>query len=232
MVSIDLLTGPEKLRETVQRLGLLPFFKNEVPGFSIAEHTPPQLWFSDTEEGPWEWKGPIARAGDCVYGKFFSGRAGFISRDLFPVFANYRRNGYDFDALYDDGFAPRADKQIYDVLARHGSLLSRELKTLSGYGKGGEKGFDPRITRLQMESYVIIADFEYMRDKLGREYGWGVARYATPEAVFGADFMAEAYREDPAVSRAKVYARLRAICPEAKEKQLIKLLGDPVGAAL
>ena len=210
----------------MQRLGFLPFFKNEIPGFSIAEHTPPRLWFSDVEEGPWEWKGPIARAGDCVYGKFFRGRAGFISRELFPVFANYRRNGYNFDALYDDGFAPHADKQIYDTLTRSGSLLSRELKTLSGFGKDGEKGFDGRITRLQMSCYVVIEDFAYMEDKFGKAYGWGVARYTTPEALFGADFMAQAYREDPAVSKTRVYERLRAVCPEADDKQIKRLLGD------
>ena len=51
--------------------------------------------------------------------------------------------------------------------------------------------------------------------------------YAVPEAVFGEDFMAEAYREDPAASKARVYAQLRAICPEAGEKQIKKLLGDP-----
>ena len=227
MVPIEALTGPDKLREAVLQLGFLPFFKNEIPGFSIAEHTPPRLWFSDTEEGPWEWKGPVARTGGCVYGKFFRGRAGFISREFFPVFANYRRGGYDFDALYDDGLASRADKQLYDTLARRGSLLSRELKTLSGYGKGGEKGFDAHITRLQMSCYVVIADFAYMQDKFGKEYGWGVARYVTPEALFGEEFMAEAYREDPAVSKAKVYARLRSLCPEADDRQIRRLLGDP-----
>ena len=227
MAPIEELTGPEKIREAVLRLGFLPFFKNEIPGFSIAEHTPPRLWFSDTEDGPWEWKGPLARTGDCVYGKFFRGRAGFISRAFFPVFANYRRRGYDFDALYDDGFAPHADKQIYDTLTRHGSLQSRELKRLSGFGKDGEKGFDTRITRLQMQGYVVTADFDYMRDKFGKAYGWGVARYTTPEALFGADFMALAYREDPEESKKRVYERLRAICPEADETQIKRLLGDP-----
>ena len=227
MERIAAIESPQAILDTVRRLGFLPFFKNEIPGFSIAEHTPPRLWFSDTEDGPWEWKGPVARSGVCVYGKFFHGRAGFISRDWFPVFANYRRNGYDFDALYDDGFAPAADKRIFDTLQQRGSLLSRELKTLSGFGPGGEKGFDGRITRLQMQCYAVIGDFVYMRDKLGKEYGWGVAEYAAPETLFGENFMEEAYREDPADSKKRVYARLRALCPEASEKQIKKLLGDP-----
>ncbi len=227
MKSLAVIDSPEAILDSVRRLGFLPFFKNEIPGFSIAEHTPPRLWFSDTEEGPWEWKGPVARSGACVYGKFFHGRAGFISREFFPVFANWRRNGYDFDALYDDGFAPAADKRIFDALQQRGSLLSRELKALSGFGPGGEKGFDPRITRLQMQCYVVIGDFVYMRDKLGREYGWGVAKYATPEMLFGEAFMEDAYRTDPADSGKLVCDHLRALCPEASEKQIKKLLGDP-----
>ena len=221
------MDSPEAIAETVCRLGFLPFFRNEVPGFSIAEHTPPALWFSDTQEGPWEWKGPVARRGDCVYGKFFNGRAGFISREFFPIFANYRRRGYDFDALYDDGFAPNRDKQVYDLLAERGPLLSKELKRLGGFGRDGNKGFDGILTRLQMECYVTIADFEYMRDRFGRTYGWGVARYARPESLFGEDFMAEAYREEPARSRERVCARIRELFPDAGEKQIRKLLGDP-----
>ena len=222
----EAMTSPEAILRTVERLGFLPFFENEIPGFSIGEHTPPALWFSDTEDGPWEWKGPVASSGKCVYGKFFNGRAGFISREWFPVFANYRRNGYDFDALYDDGFASHKDKQLYDVLAAHGSLLSKELKRLANYGKDGNRGFDGVITRLQMETYVVIADFEYMRDKFGKEYGWGVARYATPERLFGEDLMEEAYRQDPEASRALVYRHLRSLFPAAADKQIKKLLGD------
>ncbi len=225
-MNIAAITGPEVLIAETRRLGFLPFFSNEIPGFSIEEHTPARLWFSATEEGPWEWKGPAARSGICVYGKFFRGRAGFISLDWFPVFANYRRDGYDFDALYEDGFASHKDKQVYDTLSERGSLLSRELKSLCGYRKDGNKGFDAVITRLQMQSYVCIADFAYSVDKLGRQYGWGVARYTTPEAQFGPDLMARAYREDPAASRERVYAHLRSLFPDAGEKQIRNLLGD------
>lgn len=224
-MKIPELTSPEAIRETVERLGFLPFFRNEIPGFSIEEHTPPALWFSE-QPGPWEWKGPVASSESCVYGKFFRGRAGFISRDWFPVFSNYRRDGYDFDARYDDGLASYRDKAVYDLLAERGVLLSKDLKRLAGYGKDGEKGFDGLITRLQMQTYVIIADFGYSVDRFGREYGWGIARYATPEARFGEAWLEEAYREDPAASRRQVYAHLQGLFPQATEKQLRRLLGD------
>ena len=219
------MNTPQAVRDTVLQLGFLPFFRNEIPGFSIEEHTPPELWFTELP-GPWEWKGQLASEGDCVYGKFFRGRAGFISMDWFPAFANYRRDGYDFDARYDDGLASRRELELFEILAQRGSLLSKDLRNLAGYGKGGEKGFETLITRLQMQSYVIITDFAYALDKHGREYGWGIARYGTPEARFGEDWLAEAYQEAPETSRQRVCAHLRGLFPDASEKQLRRLLGD------
>ena len=86
--------------------------------------------------------------GECFYGKFFAGKAGFVSREWFSAFANYRRDGYDFDALYEDGKAARKDKYIYGTVAENGSLLTGELKKKCNYGKGGTKGFETIITRL------------------------------------------------------------------------------------
>ena len=45
----------------------------------------------------------------CIYGKFFHKKTGYISVEWFPHFANYRREGYDFDALYDDGHGQETD---------------------------------------------------------------------------------------------------------------------------
>ncbi len=224
-MQIPMLRSPENVRDTVLTLGFLPFFRNEIPGFSLEEHTPPALWFTE-EPGPWEWKGELARDPDLVYGKFFRGRAGFLRRDWFAVFANYRRDGYDFDARFDDGLASLRDKGLYDIAAERGSLSSKELRALAGYGKGGEKGFDGRITRLQMQTYLLITDFVYAVDRYGREYGWGIACYGTPEHRFGENWLEEAYREDPARSRRRVYAHLQGLFPEASEKQLRRLLGD------
>lgn len=60
-------------------------------------------------------------------------------------------------------------------------VMSKRLKALRNYTKGGNKGFDTQITRLQTQGYVIISDFVYIVDKNGNEYGWGVAEYSTPE---------------------------------------------------
>ena len=222
---IPRIQSPEDIAALVQAWGFLPFFRNPVPGFSIAECTPPHLWFSDTADGPWEWKGPVARRGDCLYGKFFHGKAGFISREWVPDFCNARRDGYDFDARFDDELASRKDKDLYDAVAAAGSILTSALKTACHYGKNGAKGFEPAITRLQMQTYLCIADFDYMTDRRGKTYGWGVARYSTPEALMGYDYVTSAYAVEPARSQEKIMAHLRSLCGVADDKLLLRVLG-------
>lgn len=211
------------LSRLVQEYGFFPLFKNQIPGFSVEEHTPPERWFAEDVDGPWEWKGSVIRETGCAYGKFFHGKAGFISMEWFPDFANYRRDGYDFDARYDDGLARHQDKLIYDVLMEYPSLLSKEWRTLTGIKKRGE--FDSIVTRLQMLGYVITIDFEYAKDRYGKAYGWGLARYATPEAYFRNTFTEQVYNREPQESKKRIREYLRVLLPLATELQIKKLIG-------
>ena len=131
------ISSQEDLERMVGAWGFLPLLKNWVPCFSVEEHTPPELWFADGVDGPWEWKGPVIRETGCAYGKFFGGKAGFVSREWYPDFANCRRDGYDFDARYDDGLARNLDKRVYDALLEHQPLLSKEWRKLTGIEKRG-----------------------------------------------------------------------------------------------
>lgn len=209
----------EDIEEAVRRLGFLPFFTNEIEGFSIEENTDPSIWFTD-QPGPWEWKGPVIQDGGCVYGKFFHGRAGFISIKWFYDFANYRRDGYDFDARVDEGIAPDKEQYLYKIIASHHSILSRAAKVEGGYlkpkGKNQNqweprKGFDSTITKLQMECYVVISDFEYDMDKHGNFYGWGVARYATAENFLGKKFKEKVYQRTPEESYERIVRHIKKI---------------------
>ena len=143
---------------------------------------------------------------------------------IFPDFANYRRDRYDFDARYDDGLASHKNKVVYNTVAEHGALLSKELRRLCDYRKGGNKGFETVITRLQMQTYINISDFVYMRDKFGRTYGWGVAKYSTPEELFGYEAVTAAYRREPLESKERILAHLSGIFPEAAPEQIWKLI--------
>lgn len=79
--------------------------------------------------------------------------------------------------------------------------------------------------RLQMQCYVTTVDFEYQQDKYGKVYGWGVARYATPEQHFGDAFTQAVYLRTPEESRDRLIEHLRSLFPSAEAKQLSRILG-------
>ncbi len=211
----------------VNEFGFLPFFENSIEGFSIEEHIAPECWWhSDTGEwSAWEWKGPVIRETGCAYGKFFEKKACYISREWFADFANYRRDGYDFDARFDDGLAPYRDKRLFDLVSSDAPIISKKLKEIGDYRKGGNKGFDTTMNRLQAQCYVIISDFVYMKNKRGEPYGWGVAEYSTPEVFMGGDFTERVYARTPAESYERILDHFRELFPDeniSKIKKFIK----------
>ena len=106
----------QDLVEAVQTYGILPYFSNPIPGFSLEEHCDPRVMWSDDDNNAWAWKGPVIRESGCAYGKFFGKKAAYVSRALFPDLANYRRDGYDFDARFEDGLARYEDKDRKSVV--------------------------------------------------------------------------------------------------------------------
>ena len=84
-------------------------------------------------------------------------------------------------------------------------------------------GFDTVMTNLQMQTYVTVHSFEYARDKYGKPYGWGIARYAVTEDVLGAEVTQGAYDRNPDESRARIVKCLGTLCPEAFDGDLEKL---------
>lgn len=218
------LNQVDELCSLIEDWGFLPFFKNEIEGFSVEEHTPPSLWFQDGVEGPWEWKGAAIRKSHCAYGKFYHKKACFISKELFPDFANLRRDGYDYDARMDEGLVRRRDNGIMEELSRAPSLLSTQLKALVCFTPQRKKEFEGSISHLQMMCYVNIADFEYAKSKAGKEYGWGLARYTTPEAFFGEEFTSRVYARSPEESKARLMEHLTRKFPRVKIEALEGLL--------
>ena len=222
-----LIDTKEDLINVIDELGFVPFFANDIEGFSIEEHIAKGRWYDDCEEGfwpAWEWKGPVIREMKCAYGKFLRNKAMYVSAKWFPDFANFRRDGYDFDARYDDGKASFYDKELFELVDANAPILSKNLKDIGDYNKGGKKGFDTMITRLQKQCYVITSDFSYLKDKHGNEYGWGVAEYSTPEKFLGKKFTSAVYKREPEESYERIVKHFEKILPNADRKQIEKIL--------
>lgn len=217
---LHMIHSLQDMVELVEQVGLLPMFEIGIPGFSVDACTPPELWHG---EGPWEWKGPAVRTGRCLYGKFFGGKAGFVRTDLFPDFANVRRDGYDAEGFWEDGLMRHLDKVVLDEITRREKVVSLELKAACDFRKGGNKGFETVITRLQQQTFVCIGDFDYRRDRYGKPYGWGLSVYTTPEALLGEAALNEC-ASSVEESRARLIGHIRTVLPDltpAWEKLLI-----------
>lgn len=217
--SKSLIHNCDELIEYVNRVGFLPLFSNDIEGFSAEEHADARYWWTgNTERDPWEWREQAAQSGKVAYGKFFRGRAGFISLEWLPVFANFRRDGYDFDSLYEEGLAKGRAKAIMELFDRQERLYSYEIKSLAGFGKGGLKNFSGMITDLQMQLYLVITDFRRRRNKRGEEYGMPVAGLQTPESVWGYELLSSNYGEEPERSAERIVSRMRELYPGADDK--------------
>ena len=228
MINTDIRTR-EELVELVNEIGFLPFFSGNIEGFSLEENISYDAWYQGRWSGKihwdaWDWKGQVLQNRELVYGKFFKKKTGFISLELWPDFCNYRRDGYDFDARFDDGLASYKDKGVVDYITDAGATLTRNIKDDLGYKKGGNIGFETVITRLQMETYVVPVNYEYSRRKNGDEYGWGNCRYDIAENYWGDKLCRSAYKRSPEESLDRLINHIRKQLPRLDEEELRGLL--------
>ena len=210
----------------IGEVGFLPLFASDARGFSAEEHVSPLFWWTgDIEQDPWLWREAIAETGEVAYGKFFAGRAGFLSKEWFPYFANARREGYDFDAAWDDERVQRRYKAIMDLLEDGSEQPGFLLKDAAGFGGDGYRNFDGCMTWLQMHTYLVIRRFRCRESRRGKPYGMPIAFYQKPESLWGYDHVTSAYREAPEKSRERIMKRAAECFPEAEEAALRKLIG-------
>ena len=233
------------MMDLIQEIGFLPLLNSGIGGFSAEEMADEECRYVVFPDGGWDWplwkwKGPIVTESPCVYGKFFAGKAGFVSRDWWPDLYNYRRSrmpvpeeGTIEDMILQtlrEATEQRALSGMHEWSSReggrrsqHGSLITRQLRAECGFiGARMRSKFDSYITRLQMGCHIITEDFVYPRDQHNHEYGWGWSLLTTPEALLGH----EACRCDrsPEESYQRMFGHLSTIQPQASPKQIDKLL--------
>lgn len=209
-----------ELMEAIQQIGLVPLLDSGIPGFSADELVAPECRYVATDDGwdwpLWDWKGPIVTEGHFAYGKFFGGKAGFVSMDWWPDLCNYRR------VKYPEPAEDSIEGTILEILRVNGSMITRNLRSACGFdGPKMRSKFDGYVTRLQMACRVVTEDFVYPTDKHGNRYGWGWALLTTPEHLFGHHSLPH---RTPQESLDRILAHFRTILPQATEKQLLKLI--------
>jgi hypothetical protein len=226
MIKLPEVSTKKELCALIEDIGFIPLFKSGMPGFSVEDITSGTCWFSgDPERDPWDWRKIIAAEGNIAYGKLFQKKAGFISKKWYPRFANFRRDGYDFDSLYEEGLAPRRCSMVMKLFPGDEMIPSYEIKRRAGFGKGGEKGFEGVMAALQMQTYLTIRGFEQKRNKAGDPYGWATGVYSTPGALFGEGYVRSEYSKHPKESKEEILEHCRKLFGSSYEDRTLKLIG-------
>jgi len=213
----------ETMLSLIQQYRLIPFFVNPVPGFSIEEHTLPELWFAEDILGPWDWKIDCVQSGDIAYGKFlWGGKAAFATVDVYRELMNWRR------AL--PKYTPSPDQQkILDHMGREGSITVTEVRNLFGISKSAA---DALLTKLQMQTRLVTGDISRVYRGPELKYsGWQKSSFCTPEALFEEldfpfpGFKPRSIQSDltPEESLAFLKATVRKTCGDLPDKILMKM---------
>ncbi|MBQ8706046.1 MAG: hypothetical protein IJ548_07110 [Paludibacteraceae bacterium] len=208
--------------EYIREVGFLPLLESGINGYSADAVVDDDCRYVVFPDGGWDWplwkwKGSIITEGGFVYGKFFAGKAGFVSRDWWADFCNYRRHR---SVTPEEG---SIEETILFTLQEQGSMITRELRAACGFTGPKMRGkFDGYITRLQMDCRIVTEDFVYPTDKHGNEYGWGWSLLTTPEQLYGRETCL--CERSPEESYERMVAHFRSILPEATDRQITKLL--------
>ena len=211
-----------ELMDYIQQVGFLPLLDSGIAGYSADEAVDPDCRYVLLDDGSWDWplwdwKGPIVTESDCVYGKFFNKKAGFVSRSWWPDLYNWRRHSHPAPS------PGSIEETILMTLREHGSMITRDLRRACGFTEPKMRSrFDGYVTRLQMACRIVTEDFVYPQDKHGKRYGWGWALLSTPEQLLGK----EACQCDraPEESLERMLDHLRRLLPRASEQQITKLI--------
>lgn len=207
------INSAHSMINVIREVGMIPFFKSPVRGWSIEELTHPDWWFYSSDElGPWDWKVDAVREG-IVYGKYISRRASFATETLYRHLMNWRRSQAKYQVA--EGMACKAatiDERLQEYLSpvllsairEHGTLDTSEIRSIleervspetrKKVGGHMAKYLIPKVTKqavdflmgfLDMGTWTVVGDITRVYRGRGCEYkGWQRNSITTPDALF------------------------------------------------
>ena len=207
------IDSSEKMIGAIREIGIVPFFRSQVSGWSIEDLTHPDAWFYTSDVlGPWDWKINAVHEG-IIYGRYLSRRAAFATPEFYRHLMNWRRSlpQYQF-ALERELEARTIDQRLQKYLSpvllsairEKESLESSEIREILNkevplqirrkVGGHVEKYLIPKVTKqavdfllgyLDMGTWTVIGDITRVYRGPNCEYkGWQRNTVTTPDALF------------------------------------------------
>lgn len=174
------LESAESMVAAIKELGIVPFFRGPVPGYSIQEMTTPDHWFDSSDDlGPWDWKIDAVQSGDIAYGKFINGgKAAFATVEWYAHLMNWRRS---LTKYRPDG----NETMILKALHESGDIGSKEIRQMLGVKKGAA---DNVVAKMSQKTLLLVGDIQRVYKGPTLSYkGWQTCSFCTPEALFGGE---------------------------------------------
>ncbi|MBQ7268972.1 MAG: hypothetical protein IJS62_03850 [Bacteroidales bacterium] len=221
------VVNEETMLSLIHDIGIIPFFENIIPGWSVEEHTPPEFFFGDDGQlGPWDWKIACVQSGDIAYGKFLlGGKAAFATAEVYRELMNWRRSLPKYRP-------DERQQRILDFMEEHGSAGIKDVRNLFSIKKGAA---DALMAGLQRQTRVVTGDITRVYRGPDLHYnGWQTSSFCTPEALFEDDaafpfpgWRPRSMKSDltPAQSREFLVSLILKQAPGTPVKIIDKMLG-------
>lgn len=214
--------------DRVHEAGFLPgtldcegaFSVEGLRGEGVVWHT------GDDEHDPWQWRiRVLAETEDIAYGKFFSRKSGYITRDWLPRFIAARRRAYSFDEMWQAGRVSRCAKKVYDLLREAPALASHDIRSLGNFAGEKKSALESALAELQMDMFITVCGEAQKISAEGEPYGWPGSVFCTVENFF-AGVEEEASALDPARAAEEIADRVRMFAPEVGPRTLKSLIAQ------
>lgn len=193
---------------------LMPLDGVPLPSLSRADEAEPWNGFAITDRA-WAWKETLPGKKLCAYSKLIHGRGTFIDWGIYPSFLRVYGPDGDIDYEWENGRLNRAERDLYQIVARSGPIDSHELwREAKPIFEGKRHHFTAALERLQSGFFLTVAG--------GSLEGWTlhtwdlVERQAPPEVL----------RKLPRTEEARINILHQTFqnCLAAPERQLRSIL--------
>jgi len=200
---------------------IVPWSWNEEPPYPT-----PVIWHTgDPETDPWEWRMRVVEERkDIAYGKFFSKKSGFITREWMPLFLAVRQSELSFNDAYHDGKFSQMAKRLYTLIEEQESVAYHDMKTLLNVSKTDEREFERALLELQGKLYITISGRQQKRNASGELYGWSSTVFSTVEQFFGPEILSEAKDWDRDQAIQSIEKQILKLNPKAETKKIQKFI--------
>jgi hypothetical protein len=186
------IAGERGALRLIEELGfvlLMPIGEEEMPSIHGATGGEWGVW--------WDWKQTLPERRACYYAKIIRRRGTFISWPWFPAFYRAYADPRPYWRLYRDGLLDRAEKQVLDLLADRGPMMTRELRL--------EFGPRSKENTRRVKSILVDLQTRFLITAAGGETsGWSHHRWDLVERWAPARLLTAAARLSPEEARARI----------------------------